>query len=132
MTTNDKKLYEEIENCLEYDDDIYGGDSVFLHVTSIENLLVWFKIKEIDILKEFVEYIKQSWQEEINTYESLQKEEDCPYIAREAIKSKLIGMRKMLGLLGHDLEKFLEDKKLIALLDPIFETFLEKTSNDNK
>lgn len=108
MTMDDKKLYEEIENCLEYDDDIYGGDSVFLHTTSIENLMSWFKSKGTDLLKEFVKYIKQSWQEEINTYEKLQKEEDCPYIAREAIKSKLIGMRKMLGLLDSDLEKFLE------------------------
>lgn len=111
MTINDEKLWEEIENCLEYDDNVYCGDSVFLHTTSIENLMNWFKNKETNLLKEFVEYVKQSWQEEINIYERLQKEEDCSYMAKEAIKSKLIGMRKMLGLLDHDLESFLEINK---------------------
>lgn len=55
---NEEKLWKEIENCLEYDNDIYGGDSVFLHTTSIENLMDWFKNKEVNLLKEFVEYLK--------------------------------------------------------------------------
>ena len=55
---NEEKLWEEIENCLEYDNDIYGGDSVFLHTTSIENLMDWFKNKEANLLKDFVEWMK--------------------------------------------------------------------------
>lgn len=59
MTENDKKLWKEIESCLEYnDDDIYYGDSVFLHTKSIVNLMALFKNKETDLLKEFVEFAK--------------------------------------------------------------------------
>lgn len=57
MTENDEKLYKEIENCLEYEYDIFYGDSVFVHTTSIENLMEWFKNKQKELLKDFVRWL---------------------------------------------------------------------------
>ena len=112
MTMNDKKLYEEIENCLEYDDDIYGGDSVFLHTASIENLVDLFKNKETDLLEEFVDWyksrlihIKEHERELLITLEI-----EFPQLV-ECHKGRLDMVDKLISWLDSDLEKFLEERK---------------------
>lgn len=114
MTENDEKLWKEIESCLEYNDDIYYGDSVFLHTTSIENLMELFKNKETDLLKEFVEWYKQKM---INDRIKISKEQEeyCDKIG-EPIKAILWGheskvLQRISYCLDDDLKRFLEERK---------------------
>ena len=75
-------------------------------IDKLSDTILKYKNENLE-LRRFADYIKQSWQEEIKTYETLERE--APFMAREAIKSKLIGMRKMLGLLDSEIESFLEE-----------------------
>ena len=110
---NEEKLWEEIENCLEYDNDIYGGDSVFLHTTSIENLMDWFKNKEANLLKEFVEryncHLQKILVHEQELYDSATQQNHIEnatfYLGEKTMLERLIYW------LSQDLENFIKERE---------------------
>lgn len=110
MTENDKKLWKEIESCLEYNnDDIYYGDSVFLHTTSIENLMALFKNKEIDLLKEFVEWHKEELAKDFDKAMTKSKksiDENSYWYCQ----GRATALRRTIENIDSNLEKFLEEK----------------------
>ena len=109
MTGNDEKLWKEIESCLEYSEDgMYYGDSVFLHVTSIENLMDWFKNKEADILKEFVEWQAKQYKELYYKYNKEMEEvkDDTDYFW---CSGRVAGIGEIRRRLKKDIKRFLEE-----------------------
>lgn len=113
MTESDEKLYKEIENCLEYDDDIYEVNSVFLDTTSIENLMNWFKNKETDLLKEFVAWYRKCL---IKDHDDKVKQHEKAIMSKSLTdeaycRGRVDEVRSLIDLLDIDLEKFMEDIK---------------------
>lgn len=111
MTENDKKLWKEIESCLEYnDDDIYYGDSVFLHTKSIVNLMALFKNKGTSLLKEFVEWQAKQYKDLYYKYDKEMKEvkDDTDYFW---CSGRVAGIGEIRRRLKKDLENFLKERE---------------------